>query len=71
MRIVSWWRRFRQREDEEAIERAQERVHESLDERRIASGDVQGLQADEMAARSVHEANVDDAERFAKDDDGP
>jgi hypothetical protein len=71
MRIVSWWRRFRQREDEEAIERAQERVHESLDERRIASGDVQGLQADEMAARSVHEENVDDAERFAKDDDGP
>ena len=72
MGILDWWKRFRQREDEEeAIERAEERVHETVDERRIASGDLQGLQADETAARSVHEPNIEDAERFAEDDDGP
>jgi hypothetical protein len=62
---------MRAREDEAAVERAQERVHETVDERRIASGDLQGLEADEMAARNVHEPKIEDAERFAKDDDGP
>jgi hypothetical protein len=71
MGIGSWWRKMRQREDTEAIERAQERVHETVDERRIASGDMQGLEADEMSARNVHEPNIEDAERFAEDDDGP
>jgi len=69
--IGSWLRKWRAREDAEAIERAEERVHENVDEQRIASGDLQGLQADEMAARSVHEANIEDAERFAEDDDRP
>jgi hypothetical protein len=71
MGIGSWWRKMRQREDAEAIERAQERVHETVDERRIASGEMQGLEADEMSARNVHEPNIEDAERFAEDDDGP
>jgi hypothetical protein len=71
MGIGSWWRKMRQREDAEAIERAQEGVHETVDERRIASGDMQGLEADEMSARNVHEPNIEDAERFAEDDDGP
>lgn len=66
--IGSWLKKLRAREDEEAIERAQERVHETLDERRIASGDLQGLEADERAARSVHEANIEDAERFAEEE---
>jgi hypothetical protein len=71
MGIGSWWKRFRQREDEEAVERAQEEAHETLDERRVTSGDVQGLEADEFSARSYHEPKVEDAERFAEDDDGP
>ena len=71
MGIGSWWKRFRQREDEAAIERAEERSHETLDEQRVASGDVQGLEADEFSARSFHEPKVEDAERFAEDDDGP
>jgi hypothetical protein len=69
MGIGSWWRKFRQREDEAAIERAQERVQETVDERRVASGDLQGLEADEMAARTMHEPKIEDAERFAEDDD--
>jgi hypothetical protein len=68
MGIGSWWRKFRQREDEAAIERAQERVHETVDERRVASGDLQGLEADERAARTMHEPKIEDAERFAEDD---
>jgi hypothetical protein len=62
---------MRRREDEAAIERAQERVQETVDERRVASGDVAGLEADEFAARSFHEGNIEDAERFAEEDDGP
>jgi hypothetical protein len=69
--IGSWWKRLRHREDEAAIERAQERVHETVDEQRVASGDLQGLEADEMAARTMHEPNIEDAERFAEDADGP
>lgn len=71
MRIGSWWKRFRQREDEATIERAQEEAHESLDDRRVTSGDVQGLEDDEFAARTFHEPKIEDAERFAEDDDGP
>ena len=71
MGIGSWWRKLRAREDERTIERAQEESRETLDERRVTSGDMAGLQADEMAARSVHEGNIEDAERFAEDDDGP
>ena len=71
MGIGSWLKKLRAREDQEAIERAEERVNETLDERRVSSGDLQGLQADEMAARNVHEPNMEDAERFAEDDDGP
>jgi hypothetical protein len=37
----------------------------------VTSGDIQGLEADEFSARSYHEPKVEDAERFAEDDDGP
>ncbi len=56
------------REDEAAFERAEERSHETPAERRATSGDMEGLQADEIAARSVREGNVEDAESFADDD---
>ena len=71
MGIGSWWRKLRQREDAEAIHRAEERSYETADERQATSGDFEGLQADEMAARSVREGNIEDVEDFAKDDDGP
>jgi hypothetical protein len=69
MGLGDWWRRFRQREDERTIERAQEARNESVDERRIASGDIAGLEADERAARSMHEPNIEDAERLGETDD--
>jgi hypothetical protein len=69
MGIGSWWKRFRQREDEATIERAEEEAHETLDERRVTSGDVQGLEADEFSARSMHEPKIEDAERLGEADE--
>ena len=62
-----------QREDERAIEREVEREHETGEEQRFASGDVTALESDQRAAETVtfHGETVEDAERFAKDDDGP
>ena len=56
-----------QRKDERAIERAEEESHETLDERRVSSGDITGLQDDEFVARNLHEGNIEDAERLADD----
>jgi hypothetical protein len=67
MGIGSWWKRMTQRKDERTIERAEEEAHETLDERRVSSGDITGLQDDEFVARSLHEGNIEDAERFAED----
>ncbi len=67
MGIGSWWKRMTQRRDERAIERTEEEAHETLDERRVSSGDITGLKDDEFAARSLHEGNIEDAERFAED----
>jgi hypothetical protein len=73
MGIGSWWKRLMQREDERAIEREVEREHETREEQRFASGDVTALESDERAAETVtfHGETIEDAERFAKDDDGP
>ena len=71
MGIASWWKRLTQREDEAAIEAAEERSYETPAERHATSGDFEGLQADERVARDLHEGNVEDAERFADDDDAP
>jgi hypothetical protein len=73
MGIGSWWKRLMQREDERSIEREVEREHETREEQRFASGDVTALESDERAAETVtfHGETIEDAERFAKDDDGP
>jgi hypothetical protein len=65
--IGSWLKKLRGREDERTIERARERQVESHEERH-ATEDYDALQADERAARTMREANVEDAERFADDE---
>jgi hypothetical protein len=60
-----------QREDERTIERAEEKAHETLDERRVASGDITGLEDDRFVARNVHEGTIEDAERLAEGYDDP
>jgi hypothetical protein len=67
MGLGDWWRRLMNREDERTIERAEEEQNETLDERRYSSGDITGLEDDEFAARSEHEASIEDAEKFAED----
>jgi hypothetical protein len=71
MGIGSWLKRLRQRGDAEAIQRAEERAGETPAERRLASEHIEDLQADEFAARSVREGNIEDAERFAEEEEGP
>ena len=70
MGIASWWNKLMKREDDAAMKAAEERSHETPEERHATSGDMEGLQADERAARSMHEGNVEDVERFA-DEDAP
>jgi hypothetical protein len=72
MGILSWWKRMRRREDDQAIEREVEREHETIDERRYSSGDVTGVESDQRAAEAVtfHDETIEDAERLADGDDG-
>jgi hypothetical protein len=69
MGIFDWWKRLRQREDQEAIDREIVREHETPEERRFA--DQTGYEDDERAAEtlSVHDENIQDAERLAAGDD--
>jgi hypothetical protein len=71
MGIGSWFKKSRHQGDAEAIERQEEWSTETPEERRISEEGVVGVQADEFAARTVHEQNIEDAEEFAEDDDGP
>jgi len=71
MGIGSWFKKWRKQGDEEAIERQEEWATETPEERRVSEEGVVGVQADEFAARTVHEQNIEDAEQFAEDDDGP
>ncbi len=71
MGIGSWFKKWRKQSDAEAIERQEEWAGETPEERFIAEEGVVGVQADDFAARTVREGNIEDAERFAEDDDGP
>ena len=71
MSIGSWLKRLRKREDAKAIHRAEERSYETPEERRISSGDIEGLEADTQAARAMREGNIEDADRLGDQDDEP
>ena len=45
------------------------RSYESPEERRITSGDIEGLKDDEFVARGAHEPNIEAAERLGEGDD--
>ena len=67
MGIGSWFKKWRQQGDAEAIERQEEWATETPEERRVSQEGVVGVQADEFVARGVHEGDIEDAERFAED----
>jgi hypothetical protein len=69
MGIGSWLKNWRKRSDADAIQRADERAGETPAERHRAAERIEDLQADEFAARSMREGNIEDAERFAEEDD--
>jgi len=71
MGIGSWWRKLRQREDDDAIERAVEQSHETPEERSLSSESIIALDTDQHAAERVLEPNIEDADELADLDDGP
>ena len=71
MGIGSWWRKLRRREDDEATERADERSHESPEERKLSSESIIALDTDQHAAERVLEPNIEDVDELADLDDGP
>jgi hypothetical protein len=74
MGILSWFKSRRKREDAEKIQRAQEEYFDTPEERRVESGDIEGLQADYRAQRFepgfVGEGeNADPEERLAEEEE--
>jgi hypothetical protein len=69
MGMMSWWKRLMHRGDEQALESEIEREHETPEEQRFR--DATGYESDERAAEaiSVHDENIEDAERLADGDD--
>jgi hypothetical protein len=69
MGIGSWWKKVRGREDAEALERAEERTHETPEERKLSTESIDEFKADRFVARSEHEPNIEDADRLGEADD--
>jgi hypothetical protein len=59
MGIRAWLDKLRRREDEEALERAENLAEEPAEERHHASTDVEGLAMDERAGRIAGETPPD------------
>jgi hypothetical protein len=64
MGILDWLAKLRHREDEETLEREVDREHDTPEERRLLSGDIDGIAADERAARSLGEGSIEDVDRL-------
>ena len=68
MGLRSWLKSLRKREDEAALNRAEEMQLETPEERRISAGDMEGMQADEQAGLAWGET-PEGADRLAERDD--
>jgi hypothetical protein len=68
MGLRSWLRGLRRREDEAALNRAEEMQLESPQERRISEGDMEAMQADEQAGLTWGET-PEGADHLAERDD--
>jgi hypothetical protein len=64
MGIRAWLAKLRKREDADVMERAEEGLVETSEERGVMSGDIEGLKADEGAARVSGEASTDGTDRL-------
>jgi hypothetical protein len=64
--IVDWVKKLIGRDDEAARERAAARAVESKEERAAMAGGVEGMTADEQAARSMAEGSIEDVDRLGE-----
>src|SRR2546421_10763670 len=71
MGIGSWWKKLRQREEEDAVGRADEQSHGTTEERRLSSESIIALDTDQHAAERALEPNIEDVDGLADLDDGP
>jgi hypothetical protein len=62
--LGDWFRKLRSREDAAALKRAEAMSVETGEERAVSSGDIEGMAADEGAARLAGEASIKDVERL-------
>ena len=77
MGIGSWLKKWRKREDDEAVQRAQNEYFDTEHEQRMESGDIEGLQADTRAGLVMRDterfqgegASADPEERLAQDEE--
>lgn len=65
MGIRKWFARQRQEADADALERAEEEVFETPEERKFSEGDRYGLAADNRIARRAGEASIQDVDRLS------
>jgi hypothetical protein len=64
MRFIEWFKGLTGRRDEAARKRAATLATESKRERAATAGGIEGITADEQAARSISEGSMRDAERL-------
>jgi len=76
MGILSWFKSRRKRDDAEELQRAQDEYFDTPEERRVESGDIEGLQADYQARRFMREGGgytesegADPEERLAEEEE--
>jgi hypothetical protein len=68
MGIGAWLSKLRKQEDVSAVKRAEDDMAPgSLEEHEARSGDMEGLAADERAARSAGETSMGDIDRLGDD----
>jgi len=60
----SWLKWLSRREDAAAVRRGEDQLDQTADERVVTSGNIEGMQLDAGAARSIHEGSVEDADRL-------
>jgi len=68
MGFLSWLKGRKQRDDDAALQRAEERQLESPEERELYKGGIDAVRADEAAGRAFREA-ADEPEHLAERDD--
>jgi hypothetical protein len=67
MGIGSWFKKRRRQEDAQALEAADERAHETPEERQLSTEGINELKDDEFVARQEHEPSIEDSDQLGEE----